>query len=183
MSCGLPNSFSIFRASFASFTACFLSKQPTDDLSSGVFFSLTKPFRSTMRSIFFSDTVLEKSLSFFLLTTNLSGVTLPETRASPSPKQASITMLVRLPVMGSTVNMTPEVSAAMSDNERLDNYSHIYCKMIEAISFSILVSAQRPKRGPAFFDGFDAIARIGYAQVSIVLTGEGMARQIFGGAG
>ena len=55
--------------------------------------------------------------------------------------------------------------------------------MIEAVFFPVLVGSQRPQRCPAFPDGFDTIGRIGYAQVSVILPGEGMARQIFCGAG
>jgi hypothetical protein len=66
MSSGEPNPASTFCASLASRFICFLSRDGAIDLLSGIACSLTVPLLSRTHWIFFSDTSLKSSHSFFL---------------------------------------------------------------------------------------------------------------------
>ena len=108
MSCGTPNRASTRRPSATSAAIC-ASVRLRPEVSS-LTSSVPPPARGRMATILspsrYSAIVPSPS------TTMWSGLTAPDTTASPSPGAASMTVRVRRPVSGSAVNSTPASSAS-----------------------------------------------------------------------
>ena len=85
----------------------------------------------------------------------------PETTLSPRPKAPSMTMRSRLPVAGSTVNMTP---ARVGGDLALDDDRDVHARAWEAALGAVEHRAAAEQRRPAAADGVDD--RVGAARRS-----------------
>ena len=121
MSCGTPKCASTRRPSAVSATACASVMHASDPSSDGVCGARSGwVARSSTRSVpppgsARTATALSpsrRSTTRPSSTSRWSGLTIPDTTASPSPGLASSTARVRRPLTGSAVNSTPATCAA-----------------------------------------------------------------------
>ena len=108
-------------------------------------------------------------------TVNTSGVTVPDTRASPRPKPASTVATVRLPETGSAVNSTP---AASGRTMPLHDHGHADRSVLDAVVPPVDHRPLGEQRGPAPADVPQHLLGSEDVEVGVLLSGERGRRQV-----
>ena len=104
-----------------------------------------------------------------------SGLTRPETRASPRPKLASTETTFRLDVTGSAVKRMP---AACGNDHPLHDDGHLGPPVVEAVMQAVGHGSLGEERGPAPADVEQDRRRTHDVQVRVVLARERCRRQV-----
>ena len=102
-------------------------------------------------------------------TTYRSGETLPETTASPSPNEPSITIQSARPVDGSIVNITP---GARGGDLTLDHHRDVHLRLGEATLGAVEHRATAKQRGPAATHRIDQRVAAAHVEKRLVHPGE-----------
>ena len=108
-------------------------------------------------------------------TLNMSGLTRPDTSASPRPKLASTDC--NLPVAGDRVGREQD-AGRLRDDHLLQHHCHVHLTMVDAVAQAIGDRALGEERSPAPADVFEDRRRPHNVQERVLLASEGCGGQV-----